>query len=57
MTINPLPDQISEQIDNGALVAVNTSGGKDSQAMTIKLMEAGIPHTQLLLVHATLGHI
>lgn len=43
-------------IDAGALFVVNHSGGKDSQAMLIKLLEI-IPHNQLLVVHASLGDI
>lgn len=48
--------EIRQLIDRGALFVVNHSGGKDSQAMLIEL--AGIiPHSQLLVVHATLGDI
>ena len=43
-------------IRDGALVAVNHSGGKDSQAMTI-LLSAVVPHDQLLVVHAPLGEV
>ena len=39
----PIPDQIQEMRDAGALFAVNHSAGKDSQAMLIALREAGIP--------------
>ena len=52
-----IPPDISDLIDRGALVAINHSGGKDSQAMTITLLEAGIPRDQLLIVHATLGDV
>ena len=52
-----IPSDISDMIDHGALVAINHSGGKDSQAMTIRLVEAGIPLDQLLIVHATLGDV
>lgn len=52
-----IPADITDMIDRGALVAINHSGGKDSQAMTIKLIEAGIPRDQLLIVHATLGDV
>ena len=41
-------------VREGALFVVNHSGGKDSQAMLIKLIER-IPRNQLLVVHATLG--
>lgn len=47
---------IQDLIDRGALFVVNHSGGKDSQAMYIKLA-ALVPHDQLLVVHATLGDI
>lgn len=45
---------ISELIASGALFVSNHSGGKDSQAMLIKLLEV-IPAKQLLVVHASLG--
>ena len=41
-------------IDQGALFVVNHSGGKDSQAMMIKLLEL-VPATQMVVVHASLG--
>lgn len=47
-------DAAKAAIKNGALVAVNHSGGKDSQAMTIKLLEI-VPPTQMIIIHATLG--
>jgi 3'-phosphoadenosine 5'-phosphosulfate sulfotransferase (PAPS reductase)/FAD synthetase len=43
-----------EMIENGALVVVNHSGGKDSQALLIKMLEL-VPRGQLLVVHASLG--
>ena len=52
-----IPPDITELIDCGGLVAINHSGGKDSQAMTIRLVGAGIPRDQLLIVHATLGNV
>ena len=45
---------ITELVNAGALFVANHSGGKDSQAMLIKLLER-IPATQLLVVHASLG--
>lgn len=45
---------IQELIDAGALFVSNHSGGKDSQAMLIKLMQI-VPNKQLLVVHASLG--
>ena len=47
----PVPSECGDMIRTGALVAVNTSGGKDSQAMTI-LLSRIVPHGQLVAVHA-----
>ena len=52
----PIPSQCQELIDHGALVAVNSSGGKDSQAMCIVLSRI-VPLDQLLVVHAPLGDV
>ena len=52
----PIPDQCRELIGRGALVAVNHSRGKDSQAMTILLTRV-VPRDQLLTVHAPLGEV
>jgi 3'-phosphoadenosine 5'-phosphosulfate sulfotransferase (PAPS reductase)/FAD synthetase len=41
-------------IAGGALVVVNHSGGKDSQALLIKLLGL-VPRNQILVVHASLG--
>lgn len=49
------PDALQLVLD-GALVVSNHSGGKDSQAMLIKLLEI-VPKSQLLVVHASLGEI
>lgn len=38
----------------GALFVVNHSAGKDSQAMMIRLLRAGIPASQMVVVHAEL---
>lgn len=46
----------AQLIANGALVVANHSGGKDSQAMLIKLLEI-VPASQILVVHASLGDI
>ena len=40
----------------GALVAINTSGGKDSQSMTI-LLSRIVPRDQLVAIHAPLGEV
>ena len=42
-----------QMIRQGALIAVNASGGKDSQAMTILLCRI-VPRHQLVIVHAPL---
>ena len=47
---------ISELVAQGALFVANHSGGKDSQAMLIKLLEL-VPASQLLVVHASLGEV
>jgi 3'-phosphoadenosine 5'-phosphosulfate sulfotransferase (PAPS reductase)/FAD synthetase len=47
------PPQIQELIQAGALFVINHSGGKDSQAMTIRL-EKMIPARQLVIIHAEL---
>lgn len=43
-------------IRSGALVAISSSGGKDSQAMTI-LLSRIVPRGQMLIVHAPLGQV
>jgi len=48
--------EIEGLIRAGALFVANHSGGKDSQAMLIRLLEI-VPPAQLLVVHATLGHV
>ena len=51
-----IPRECRELIDRGALVALNHSGGKDSQAMTI-LLSRIVPREQVLAVHAPLGEV
>lgn len=48
--------QVRELVARGALFAVNHSGGKDSQAMLVKLRRI-VPARQLLLIHADLGEV
>ena len=48
-----VPSECREMIRSGALVSVSTSGGKDSQAMTI-LLSRIVPRDQLVAVHAPL---
>ena len=52
----PLPPGFKEMIRAGALVAVDTGGGKDNQCMTILLSRIS-PRGQLVDVHASLGEI
>ena len=47
-------EMVNSFIKNGALFAINHSGGKDSQAMTIELLKV-VPPGQLVIIHATLG--
>ena len=51
-----VPPRCNEMIRAGALVAINTSGGKDSQAMTILLTRI-VPRDQIVAVHAPLGEV
>ncbi len=51
-----VPPECRDMIRRGALVAVNHSGGKDSQCMTILLARI-VPRDQLLVVHAPLGEV
>ncbi|OTT04031.1 phosphoadenosine phosphosulfate reductase family protein [Acinetobacter pittii] len=48
------PLRVFDEIKLKALFVVNHSGGKDSQAMMIKLLEF-VPKEQILVVHASLG--
>lgn len=47
---------VADMLTGGALFVVNHSGGKDSQAMMIRLL-ATIPRRQLVVVHASLGEM
>ena len=51
-----IPPECRDMIRRGALVAINSSGGKDSQAMTILLARI-VPRDQLVVVHAPLGEV
>ncbi len=51
-----IPSECRDMIRRGALVAVNSSGGKDSQSMTI-LLARTVPRDQLVVVHAPLGEV
>ena len=51
-----VPSDCRDMIRTGALVAINTSGGKDSQAMTI-LLSRIVPRAHLVAVHAPLGEV
>ena len=47
---------IQNLIDRHALFVVNHSGGKDSQAMLLKIRQR-VPDDQILVIHATLGRV
>jgi len=47
---------VQDLIARGALFVANHSGGKDSQAMLIKLLEI-VPARQILVMHASLGDV
>jgi 3'-phosphoadenosine 5'-phosphosulfate sulfotransferase (PAPS reductase)/FAD synthetase len=49
-----IPPTVLNEIRLNALFVINHSGGKDSQAMMIKLLEF-VPKEQILVVHASLG--
>lgn len=51
-----VPQQITDLIARGAMFVVNHSGGKDSQAMYLKLRDL-VPREQLVIVHADLGEV
>lgn len=51
-----IPDQVREEINAGALFVVNHSGGKDSQAMFLKLRRL-VPASQILVIHAHLSGV
>ena len=51
-----VPPECRDMIRRGALVAVNSSAGKDSQTMTILLARI-VPRDQLVVVHAPLGEV
>ena len=50
------PAECRQLIERGALVVLNHSGGKDSQAMTL-LVSRLVPRDQLVAVHAPLGEV
>ena len=52
----PVPPDCLEMIRCGALVAVNSSAGKDSQCMTI-LLSRIVPREQMVVVHAPLAEV
>ena len=51
-----VPPECRDMIRRGALVSLSSSGGKDSQAMTILLARI-VPRDQLVVVHAPLGEV
>jgi predicted PP-loop superfamily ATPase len=50
------PKKIAELISRGAMFIVNHSGGKDSQAMFLKLKRL-VPAAQLIVIHAVLPEV
>lgn len=48
--------QVRDLVRRGALFAVNHSGGKDSQAMLVRVLQL-VPRDQVVLVHADLGEV
>lgn len=52
--MNAIPFEVQQLIDAEALFVLNHSGGKDSQAMMIRVLEV-VPAAQLVVVHASLG--
>jgi 3'-phosphoadenosine 5'-phosphosulfate sulfotransferase (PAPS reductase)/FAD synthetase len=55
-TANEVDAHVRALISEGALFVVNHSGGKDSQAMMIRLLGV-VPPAQMLVVHAALGDV
>ncbi|MNO20177.1 hypothetical protein D3C76_99240 [compost metagenome] len=51
-----IPENVEALVASGALFVANHSGGKDSQAQLIKLLEV-IPPAQIVVVHASLGEL
>lgn len=49
-------DQVADLVRRGAVFVVNHSGGKDSQAMALRLREV-VPERQLLVIHAHLPEV
>ena len=52
----PVPSECRDMIRTGALVAINTGGGKDSQAMTI-LLSRIVPSDRIVAIHAPLAEV
>lgn len=50
----PIPDAVLRAVDQGALVAINDSGGKDSAVSGLSIQRF-VPPAQQLYIHATLG--
>lgn len=46
---------IAHLVDLGALFALGESGGKDGQAMRIRMLRLGLDPKQMVVVHASLG--
>lgn len=48
---------LKDLIDRHALFVVSHSGGKDSQAMMIHLINSGVPASRMVVIHADLGKV
>ncbi|EPQ3663357.1 phosphoadenosine phosphosulfate reductase family protein [Pseudomonas aeruginosa] len=55
-SIRTSAQEILDLVAHGALFVANHSGGKDSQAQLIRLLEI-VPRAQLIVVHASLGAV
>lgn len=53
---NLMSQEITKLIERGALFVINHSGGKDSQAMTLKIKSL-VPKSQILVIHADLPEV
>ncbi|WP_262216188.1 adenine nucleotide alpha hydrolase family protein [Serratia ficaria] len=51
-----VPESVRQLRDAGAIFYVSHSGGKDSQAMYLQLLQV-IPFEQMVVVHADLGEV
>jgi len=50
-------ERVADLVARGALFVVNHSGGKDSQAMLLRVLAAGVPRDQIVVAHADLSEV